>query len=144
MSKAPLESSRRLAAPRILVVDDSDDQRALYAECLGFRGYEVAQASDGEEAVRAAFLQQPAIIVMDLDMPVMDGWTATRILKGDARTEGVPILVVTGNASPERLGALREAGCDGVLLKPCSPDALIAAIEHLLRGELLPARLCSA
>ena len=127
----------------ILVVDDTEDVRELYAEYFALRGYDVIQAADGQQALHATFLDRPAIIIMDLDMPVMDGWAATRILKADARTKHVPIIVVTGNVMPERLRAAHEAGADAVLKKPCAPGALAVAIEHALRGETVPTDLCS-
>lgn len=87
--------------------------------------------------------QLPAIIIMDLDMPVMDGWAATRILKADARAKHVPIIVVTCNVMPDHVQAARDAGADAVLKKPCAPGALAVAIEHALRGEPVPTDLCS-
>ncbi len=120
---------------RILVVDDTQDVRDLHTEYFVLRGYDVIQAADGRQALHAAFEQLPAIIVMDLDMPVMDGWTATRILKSDPRTKSVPIIVVTGNALLDRIQEAHDAGAGAVLRKPCAPTALIAAIEQALRGR---------
>jgi two-component system cell cycle response regulator DivK len=130
-------------ATRILLVDDTEDARELYAEYLESRGYDVSQAADGQQALHAAFAQLPAVIIMDLDMPVMDGWTAIRVLKGDARTRHVPIIVVSGNVMPDQVRAAREAGATAVLEKPCAPGALGIAIAHALRGEAVPAGLCS-
>ncbi len=123
---------------RVLVVDDTDDVRELYAEHLMSCGYEVIQAADGKQALALVFEARPAIIVMDLAMPIMDGRTATRLLKCDPRSRAVPIIVVTGNAAPDQLRGVQDAGCDAILLKPCAPDALSVAIAHLLRGERVP------
>ena len=120
---------------RILVVDDNEEVRELCADYLSSRGYDVTQAADGEEALAAVFSERPGLIIMDLDMPVMDGWTAIRILKRDARTEDVPIIVVTGHATQTRLCAAHEAGAAAVLTKPSNLRALDVAIAHALRRE---------
>ena len=117
----------------VLIVDDSEDVRELHAEYLTQRGHDVTQAANGEEALAAIFAQRPTFVLMDLDMPVMDGWTAMRILKNDPRTEDVPIVVLTGNARPEQLAAARDAGAVWVLQKPSCFRALDAAIAHALQ-----------
>src|SRR5207244_5336255 len=124
----------------ILVVDDDEDTRSLYAECLALNGYDVSHATDGREALELAFAEPPAAVVMDLDMPVMDGLTATHRLKRDARTLGVPVIVVTGSDRSEERERARAAGCDALLSKPCPPDVVILAIEHILRGDPIPRR----
>jgi CheY-like chemotaxis protein len=123
---------------RVLVVDDDEGIRYLYAESLALNGYEVLQASDGQQALAIAFAEPPAAVVIDLEMPVMDGVTATQRLKHDARTMSAPVIVVTGSERPELLARARAAGCDALLQKPCPPDVVILAIEHLLRGEPVP------
>lgn len=138
---APL-AARPSPLPRILVVDDTQDVRELYAEYLTSRGYEVLEAADGQQALHAIFTQPPAIIIMDLDMPIMDGWTAIRILKADARTKDVPIIVVTGNVMPDQLRAASQAGADAVLKKPCAPGVLTIAIEHALGGGSVARQPC--
>jgi two-component system, cell cycle response regulator DivK len=124
----------------VLVVDDDDDIRAIYAESLELNGFRVSLASDGQQALDVAFAEPPAAIVMDLDMPVMDGLTATHRLKRDARTTRILVIVVTGCARPAQLQRARSAGCDALLSKPCPPDVVILAIEHLIRGEPIPRR----
>jgi CheY-like chemotaxis protein len=115
---------------RILIVDDFDDNRAMYAEYLSSSGYEVEQASNGREAVEAALRTLPDLIVMDLSLPVMDGWEATRQLKADVRARHIPVVVLTGHAlSPD----VEEAGVDAFLAKPCLPETLVEKIEELLR-----------
>src|SRR6516162_9935826 len=86
------------APPTILVVDDFDDNRQMYAEFLGYSGFKVIEASNGVEAVDKATDALPDVIVMDLSLPVLDGWEATRRLKADARTRHIPVLALTGHA----------------------------------------------
>lgn len=127
-------------SPVILVVDDDQDIRDIYAESLTLNGYEVLHAADGQEALAQAFATLPAAVVMDVEMPVMNGLDATRALKADGRTDSVPIVVVTGNSRPEQLERLHGTGCDAVLRKPCPPEVVVLAIEHLIRGEPVPQR----
>jgi CheY-like chemotaxis protein len=123
-----------------LVVDDDQDIREIYAESLVLNGFEVLQASDGAQALAVAVAELPTVVVMDLDMPIMDGLTAASALKHDARTTLVPVVVVTGSARPEELQRARSAGCAALLAKPCPPDVVIIVIEHILRGEPIPHR----
>jgi two-component system cell cycle response regulator DivK len=114
---------------RVLVVDDFDDNRAMYAEYLSFSGYEVEQASDGREAIEAAIRTLPDLIVMDLSLPVMDGWEATRRLKADQRTGHILVIVLSGHPlSSDGEGA----GVDAFLAKPCLPETLLEKVEELL------------
>jgi two-component system cell cycle response regulator DivK len=119
----------------VLVVDDYEDNRQMYGELLAYAGYQVAEARDGAEALGAALRILPDLIVMDLSLPVVDGWEATRRLKGDDRTRHIPILALTGHA-PEGLAghseSAHEAGCDGFLAKPCSPERLLESVDEIL------------
>ncbi len=127
--------------PRVLVVDDASDMRALYTEFFDLNGFEVLQAADGKEALALALSVQPAAIVMDLEMPAMDGSEATRALKRDERTKSIPIIVLTGSSLETQLSDVRDAGCDAVLRKPCMPEVLLEALRHVLRGEPVPGEL---
>jgi two-component system cell cycle response regulator DivK len=120
---------------RLLVVDDSDDNRAMYAEYLSFSGYEVEQASDGREAIEAAIRTLPDLIVMDLSLPVMDGWEATRRLKADERTGHIPVIVLSGHAHSRDAKGAEGAGVDAFLAKPCLPETLLEKVEELLRSR---------
>ena len=111
--------------PLVLIVDDVQDNRTIYVLFLRFSGFRVAEAENGEEALAKATSLLPDVIVMDLSLPVMDGWEATRRLKRDPRTMKIPVLVLTGHALPEHAQAAREAGCDMVITKPCLPDQLL-------------------
>jgi CheY-like chemotaxis protein len=84
--------------PLVLIVDDFEDNREMYAEYLSYSGYRVEQASDGEQAVELAQRIRPDVVVMDLSLPVMDGWEATRRLKSDPRTRNIPVIALTGHS----------------------------------------------
>ena len=118
--------------PLVLIVDDVKDNRTVYVLYLKFSGFRVAEAENGVEAIRQAEALLPDIIVMDLSLPVMDGWEATRRLRRDPRTKRIPIVVLTGHALPEYARTAREAGCDLVITKPCLPDQLLEAIRRIL------------
>jgi CheY-like chemotaxis protein len=117
--------------PRVLVVDDHDDARELLALIVGSRGYEVATAANGREAVEQARHVRPDAVIMDLFMPVMDGYEAARILKGDPALAGIPILAYTARSSPSDLDGL-FAGC---CIKPCPPGELLATLGQILAGS---------
>jgi CheY-like chemotaxis protein len=114
-----------------LIVDDSWDNRVIYAEFLTFRGYRVAEAVDGLEALDKVLALQPDLVVLDLSMPGMDGRETTRRLKADPLTRAIPILVLTGRLHLK--DAALAAGADAYVAKPCLPDELIAEIEELLQ-----------
>lgn len=121
-----------LVAPLVLVVDDFEDNRAMYVEYLQFQGFRVAEAVNGEEAVARALELLPAVIIMDLSLPVMDGWEATRRIKSDPRTSHIKVVALTGHAEPTHAKRALEAGCDDFVAKPCLPEHLLAKVrEHL-------------
>lgn len=110
--------------PLVLVVDDYSDTRDMYADYLGGSGMRAETAENGRQAVRRALRAHPDAIVMDLAMPVLDGWEATRILHADPRTRDIPIVVLTGNGAPEEVKRAEACGATEVLTKPCTPEAL--------------------
>ena len=120
------------SGPTILIADDVRDNRDLYAMFLEFHGYRIEVASDGREAIDKAVAQRPAVIVMDLTMPDIDGWTACRRLKDDPRTAGIPIIVLTAHALEGTEARAKAAGCNAYLVKPCLPDNLLAEVERQL------------
>jgi CheY-like chemotaxis protein len=121
--------------PLILVVDDFEDNREMYAEFLQFSGYRVAEASNGLEALDKAFELLPDLILMDLSLPGIDGWEATRRLKQDTRTRHIPVVALTGHALAGHSKGAREAGCDAFITKPCLPDVLVVEIRKLLESH---------
>jgi two-component system, cell cycle response regulator DivK len=118
--------------PLILVVDDFEDGREMYASYLRFSGYRVDEAADGREALDKAFALLPDIILMDLSLPGIDGWQATRELKQDARTAKIPIVALTGHALEAHSRSAKEAGCDAFIVKPCMPMDLLNEIKRIL------------
>jgi CheY-like chemotaxis protein len=116
----------------VLVVEDYPDAREMYAAYLQFSGFDVAEATNGLEAIEMAETLMPDIILMDLALPRMDGWEATRRLKGSDRTRHIPIVALTGHALAGHAEGARQAGCDAFVTKPCLPDALVTEIRRLL------------
>ncbi|MEQ1727328.1 MAG: response regulator [Vicinamibacterales bacterium] len=128
------------ARPRVLLVDDYPDAREMYSEYLQFSGFDVVEAANGMEALRRAADDSPDIILMDLSLPVMDGWEATRRLKADVRTAQIPVVALTGHAIAGISEGARQAGCDAFVTKPCLPEDLVREIRRVL-GELTAARV---
>ena len=120
--------------PLILVVDDYQDAREMYAEYLQFSGFRVAEARNGNEAVAQARSLQPDLILMDLSLPGMDGWEATRVLKADDATKRIPIVALTGHALAGASEGARKAGCDSFVTKPCLPDDLVVEVKRMLNA----------
>jgi two-component system cell cycle response regulator DivK len=116
----------------VLLVDDLEDSRVMYAEYLTRSGYRVAQAADGREALAMAHALLPDVVVMDLALPVLDGWETIRQLKGDARTVGILVIALTGHALARHAERARQAGCDALLTKPCVPSTLLALLRDML------------
>jgi CheY-like chemotaxis protein len=121
-------------SPLILVVDDYQDAREMYAEYLQFSGFRVAEAKTGNEAIEKAFELRPALILMDLSLPGMDGWEATRLLKSDERTRHIPVVALTGHALAGASEGARKAGCDSFVTKPCLPDDLVVEVRRMLNA----------
>lgn len=130
------EAPRSQSAPGepalVLVVDDVADGREICAEYLAFRKYRVATAADGREALAKAFALLPDVILMDLSLPEIDGWEATRRLKDDERTRHIPIIALTAHALRSAHDEALAAGCDAVVTKPVMPRDLEAEVRRLL------------
>ena len=119
---------------KILLVEDNEMNRDMLSRRLIRRGYEVVFAVNGKEGVDLARSEKPDIILMDMSLPVMDGWEATRCVKADDATRSVPVIGLTAHAmSGDREKAI-EAGCDDYDTKPVEIDRLIGKIERLLDG----------
>ena len=122
-----------LAQKTILVADDSADTRVVLCRTLAFQGYRVLEAADGKAAVELARRVCPDLVVMDLNMPVLDGLAATgRIRELKEECGNIPIVVVTAFDTYGMREAAREAGCDAYLLKPLVLDELKSVVERLL------------
>jgi CheY-like chemotaxis protein len=124
--------------PLVLVVDDFEDNRVLYAEFLSYSGYEVEQATNGVQAIEQAGRLKPDVVVMDLSLPVMDGWEATRRLKADVLTRDIPVIALTGHPVGGPFEPAPELGYEAVLTKPCPPEKLVETVECALRGKPSP------
>jgi CheY-like chemotaxis protein len=118
--------------PRVLLVDDYPDAREMYTEYLEFSGFDVVEAGNGMEALQRAADTTPDIILMDLSLPVMDGWEATRRLKADKCTASIPVVALTGHALADISEGARKAGCDAFVTKPCLPEDLVREIRRIL------------
>ncbi|HUO28953.1 MAG TPA: response regulator [Bryobacteraceae bacterium] len=119
---------------RILLVEDNEMNRDMLSRRLRHRGYEVLVALDGREGVEMARRAQPDVVLMDLSLPVIDGWTATRMLKSDAGTRAIPVVALTAHAMLGDEEKALEAGCDDYATKPISLPELLDIIEKLAPG----------
>ena len=117
---------------RILVVEDQEDNRQILRDLLSSAGYEMTEAWDGEAGVNAAKEQHPDLILMDIQLPLMDGHEATRRIKADPELKNIPIIVVTSYALSGDDSKARAAGCDAYVTKPYSPRQLLAKIREFL------------
>ena len=127
------EDRRRTPRPQVVVVaDDFEALRHIWRIGLNCSGFDVIEARTGAEALHLATTHRPVAVVMDLAMPVMDGLEATRRLKQDPRTAGVPVLMVTAHTSAEHQRAAEDAGCAAFLSKPADWDDLIAELRRVL------------
>jgi two-component system, cell cycle response regulator DivK len=116
----------------ILVVDDTRDTRELFVEYLRMAGFQAEQAESGTEALHKAATLRPAAIVMDLEMPEMDGWEATRRLKADDRTRDIPVVALSAHVMEGARKKATEAGCAGFLSKPCYPSQVSDELNRIL------------
>ena len=126
--------------PLILVVDDTRDTRELFVEYLRMAGFQAEQAESGTEALHKAATLRPAAIVMDLEMPEMDGWEATRRLKADARTCHIPVVALSAHVMEGARKKATEAGCAGFLPKPCYPSQVSEELKRVLDAGRASAR----
>lgn len=121
-------------AATVLVVEDDVDTRLAYRLLLESAGWRVAEATNGEEALASARRRPPALALVDISIPHLDGWETTRRLKADDATRGVPVIAVTGHALDEDRDRARDAGCDGYLVKPVAPQKLLEEVRRLARA----------
>jgi two-component system, cell cycle response regulator DivK len=123
----------------ILLVEDHEDNRIVYRTVLEHFGYTVLEAHDGEEGVRRAREDRPDLVLMDISIPKLDGWEATRVLKSDPKTARIPVIALTAHALPEDRARAAEAGCDGYLAKPVEPRRVVEEVRRVLDGRSDPA-----
>lgn len=120
---------------RILVVEDQDDNKQIMRDLLTSAGYEVLEASSGAEAIEVAQSERPDLILMDIQLPGMDGHEATRRLKGDPQMMHIPIVAVTSYAFDGDRQEAVEAGSDAYFAKPVSPREILAKVKNLVPAD---------
>lgn len=114
----------------VLIVEDDPNSRKIYRLILESSGFRVLTAATGDEGVRVAREDHPAAVLMDLSIPGINGWAATRMLKEERSTSDIPVIVITAHAFPEDRHRADEVGCDGFLTKPCDP---MVVLEEVVR-----------
>jgi two-component system, cell cycle response regulator DivK len=131
---------------RILVVEDQPDNRQIIRDMLAPTDYEITEAEDGQQALEAVARQRPDLILMDIQLPIIDGYTATRKIKADPALRSIPIIAVTSYALSGEEKKARQAGCDDYVPKPFSPRQLLASntCPKLLSAALIAAVHLSA
>jgi len=120
---------------RILVVEPDDETRALYSQSLHHAGCDVIEASDGRDALVKAFAQAPTLVMTETRLPMLDGYALCEVLRADATTRTVPILVITTETRPADLERVRAAGADAILVKPAPLDAVVNEVRRLLTAS---------
>lgn len=117
---------------KVLVVEDTEDNRQIVRDLLTAAGYLLIEAVDGEAGVAAAARERPDLILMDIQLPVLDGYEATRQIKANPDTSAIPVIAVTSYALSGDEEKARLAGCDGYIAKPFSPRELLAMVRRFL------------
>ena len=126
--------------PKVLLVEDNEESRDGLARHLRRRGYEILLAVDGQQGVDVARAEAPDLILIDMSLPVLDGWEATRQLKAGAETQGIPVIALTAHAMAGDREKALEAGCDDYDTKPIEFSRLLTKIESLLEKSTLAGR----
>ena len=136
-----------MTAAKILIVEDNEWSRDMLVRRLSRRGYQVISAADGKRGIALAHIQSPDLIVMDMSLPEIDGWEATRRLKADPATRGIPIVALTAHAMASDRKKAMDAGCDDYHSKPVDFESLVRSLEAFLEarnnlartGDIVPA-----
>lgn len=119
----------------ILLVEDNLHNRKIFKEMLEYSGFRTVEAEDGAKALSLVASERPDLILMDLSIPIIDGWECTRRLKADPATRNIPILALTAHAMRGDQERALQAGCDGYLAKPISPKRVVAEVRRRLGME---------
>jgi CheY-like chemotaxis protein len=125
-----------MATRAVLIVEDNVDNLTIYCTILRHFGYEVIEATDGQAALDLARAKRPGVILMDVSIPIIDGWEVTRQLKADPVTADIPIIALTAHALASDREKAKAVGCDEYIPKPAEPQAVVAAVKRFL-GEPL-------
>lgn len=123
-----------MSGKTVLLVEDNEDNRVIYRVMLEHSGYTVLEAADGGEGIRQARQMRPDAVLMDVSIPVIDGWEATRILKQDPATAAIPIIALTAHAMEQDREKALSLGCDGYLAKPVEPRRVVEEVERVIGG----------
>lgn len=123
-----------LDSKTVLLIEDSFDTRAIYATMLRHYGYRVLEAGDGSQGIQVARDERPDLILMNISLPLIDGWTATAVLKADPLTAAIPVIALTAFIRPTDKARARAAGCDGYLDKPVEPTRVLDEVRRWI-GE---------
>jgi CheY-like chemotaxis protein len=126
--------------PLVLIVEDQSELRQLYAQELTMSGFDVIEAGNGADAIAHTSTQFPDVVLMDLSLPIVDGWEATRRLKGDTRTAHIPVVALTAHDGSGELQRATRAGCDWFVPKPCQPHDLIEEVRRVLASGTIRSR----
>jgi CheY-like chemotaxis protein len=132
------EIENKWAGMKILLVEDNEMNRDMLSRRLLRKGFQIVMAVDGQEGVAMAQTELPALILMDMSLPVMDGWTATSHIKNDPHTKGIPVIGLTAHAMPEDREKCLAAGCDDYDTKPVELPRLLEKINALLEKTRTP------
>ena len=124
--------------PKVLLVEDNEMNRDMLSRRLARRGFDVLMAVDGEQGVQMAKAEMPDLILMDMSLPVLDGWEATRQIKAEASTQSIPLIALTAHAMAGDRDKSIQAGCDDFDTKPVDRPRLLAKIDALLGGAAAP------
>ena len=116
----------------MLIVDDAADNREVYAEYLRFRGYRTLEAATGSDAISSVRRHSPAVVLLDLRLPDIDGMEVTRRLRATCEGSGAKIIALSACVFPDDVAGALESGCHAFLQKPCLPDIVVNEIERLL------------
>ena len=136
-----LRGATQRERPIVLIAEDERELRQLYAQQLTISGFDVIEAANGAEAIDLTSTRLPDVILMDLSMPIVDGWEATRRLRANTRTAHIPVVALTAHDGSGELQRATSAGCDWFVPKPCAPDALITEIRRVLSAPRPPGRV---
>ncbi len=136
-----LDSRPQVRKLRVLVVDDVDDCRELYAMYLRGEGFVVDQARDGREALTRVRAFAPDVVLMDLTLPLLDGWDVTRLLKAHPATRGIHVIAVSGRVDELSRERAAAAGCAAFVAKPCTPAELVAVLARIVLGRAAAANV---
>ncbi|HEY9515124.1 MAG TPA: response regulator [Gemmatimonadaceae bacterium] len=121
-----------ISSKTVLLVEDNEDNRIVYSTILQHFGYRVMEALNGEEGIAKARAEKPDLILMDISIPVIDGWEATQVLKRDPETRAIPIIALTAHALVSDREKAMEVGCDSYLAKPCEPKTVVSEVAKFI------------